>query len=163
MPTGGRGGFAGAAVSTRLLELNGLRSNLRSWVRLRRRHSSSESASYQVIIADTRSAWSRLQTYDVMREGIATRLTISVSRQVRTLRRRVLQARAPDDLVRLVLGTADQQLLEVPLLLLPSELLHIRTVVVGGIGGLRAADRGGSASAHPPRRGRPCRSARRAR
>lgn len=139
MPTGGRGGFAGAAVLTRLLELNGLRSHLRSCVRLRSRHSSSVSASYQVIIADTRSAWSRLQTYELMREGIATRLTISVSRRVVNvtatvlLRRRVLEARATDDLVRLELGTANQQLLEVPLLLLPGNLLHVRVVVVGGI------------------------------
>ena len=85
MPTGGRGGSAGAAVLTRLLDLNGMRNNLRNWVRLRSRHSSSVSASYQVIIAETRSAWSRLQTYDVMREGIATRLTISVSRRAGTL------------------------------------------------------------------------------
>jgi len=86
MPTGGVGGFAGAAVSTRFLDLNGFRTNLRNCVRRRSRHSSSVSASYQVIIAETRSAWSRLQTYEVMREGIATRLTISVSRRPRTLR-----------------------------------------------------------------------------
>src|SRR5262249_32795773 len=82
MPTGGRGGFAGAAFSTPLFDLNGLRNSLRSWARLRPRHSSSVSASYQVIIADTRSAWSRLQTYEVIREGIATRLTISVPGRV---------------------------------------------------------------------------------
>src|SRR5262249_16969214 len=165
--------------STPLFDLNGLLNSLRSWARLRPRHSSSVSASYQVIIADTRSAWSRLQTYEVIREGIATRLTISVPGRVgnvtavriggrdprfslrwietaapakpprplgrhreRCLRRRVLESRAPDDLVRLVLGTADQELLEVPLLLLPGDLPHVRAVVVGGIGSLRTTERG---------------------
>ena len=47
---------------------------------------------------------------------------------------RVLEAWVPHDAVRLVLGAQDEQLLEVPLLLLPGERLHVCVVVVGGRG-----------------------------
>src|SRR5205823_11890518 len=75
-----------AAVLTRLLDLNGFRNKLRSCVRLRSRHSSSVSASYQVIIAETRSAWSRLQTRSeerrVGKEGRSGWVTVHKKKRV---------------------------------------------------------------------------------
>jgi len=49
---------------------------------------------------------------------------------------RILEARVPQDAVRLELRPQHQELVEVPLLLLARDLLHIRVVVVSGVGGL---------------------------
>src|SRR6266550_4172159 len=67
MPTRGRGGFAAAAGSTRPLGFNQSRSHGR---RRRFRSRGRFASSHDRASADTRSAWSRLQTYEVTREGI---------------------------------------------------------------------------------------------